>query len=230
MKRIVYICLILLLLLCLCSGLAESDTMVIKATTYPLYDMARSLYGDAVTVTLVPDASTDTLGQCDILLCVGDENDEWTTSLDGVTVVRALDSISGLLTIDGNVASSDTPIERIDADVLTIPINNVLVAYDLVDSVTMLNADIGTAATDKLEDYANQYFEMDRLLVDAVKNGVSVTCVDGSMNYFAHEYGVDVEQEGAVELHTYNMPENENLEVPYIELMQQNLQAIKDAN
>mgnify|MGYP000862602185 FL=1 len=230
MKRIVYTYLILLLLLCLCSGLAEDDTIVIKATTYPLYDMARSLYGDPATVTFMPDASTDTLGQCDILLCVGDENDQWTAFLDGVTVVRALDSIGGLLTIDGNVASLDTPIEEIDADVLTIPINDVLVAYDLVDAVTMLNADIGTAATDELEDYANQYFEMDRLFVEAVENGAAVTCHDGSMNYFAQEYGVDVDQEGAVELHTYNMPGNENLEVPYIELMQRNLQAIKEAN
>jgi len=37
MKRIVYTCLTLLLLLCLCSGLAEGDTIVIKATeVYPM--------------------------------------------------------------------------------------------------------------------------------------------------------------------------------------------------
>lgn len=210
---------IILLCLVLCMGyysaLAEVHPahLTVAATTYPLYDIAYQLGGGHLNVVYMPDADAETIGDADILLCMGGEKDAWTTELENVTVVRAMDGIE--------------LIEN-DEDILTIPVNVMIVAAYFSDALVIAdNAHVGLYG-EKLGNYIDALGALDMSFREVVKEGTKVFCEDGSMAYFAKEYGVEIvdEAEDAVVLSTYNYPAETDLTTSYVELMQRNLEML----
>lgn len=190
--------------------------LTVVATNYPLYDMAVQLGGDHLNVLYQPDASAESVEGADIVLCVGAEKDAWTDDLDGVAVVRAM---NGIELIEG------------EEDVLTIPVNNMIVASYLNDALNAIDEAHSEVYLENLIAYVEALSALDKSFRDAVNEETAVYCEDGSMGYFAREYGVKLAEaaDGAVLLNTYAYPAEEDLTVPYIELMQRNLEALLQA-
>lgn len=184
---------------------AEVKTATICATTYPLYDMAQKIGGEYVTAMYVPDG---TIPETDILLCVKDEAE---APADAI-VVRA---VGGVALIEG------------DNDVLTIPVNNMLCASYLVDALCALDKEHSDTYQQNLTAFVDEMNEMDQAFRSAASGVAAITCKDGSMAYFAQEYGLKYLKDGdAVVLFTYDHPEKELLGQSYLDLMKMNLKAL----
>lgn len=212
MKKV--LSLMLLAALLVMPVLAEAE-ISIAATSYPLYDMAKIVGGDAVEVTYVPDAQIPEGTQ--IVLCMANE----VTDAGDATVISAVNK--AYVSVEG------------DTSCLTAPINNAMVARALTEVLQSMDADNMDNFANSLSAYTNDIIALDaeiRTLVDEKKNNgeaLKVTCADsGSLACFAKEYGVEYAQDApdAIELSSYEHPADEDLEVPYIDLMRRNLEAL----
>ena len=204
----------LVMVICMLAVTAAAEgTLTIVTTTYPLYDIARSLCGELADIRYAPEDAQAQAEDADIVLCVGGEEDAWADVLPGVTVVKAMDNIE---LIEG------------DQDVLTIPINCILCASYLADALAGLDAANAAAYQANLSTYMDEMISMDNHIRETVKADMKVSCPDGSMAYFAKEYGVTFVQDAqdAVALSTFNTPSEDMLEIPYVTLLHSNLHAL----
>lgn len=203
---------LLALVLCLSIvGVAESKATIVT-TTFPLYDIAKNVVGDMMNVVYNPNFFEEENKECDILYALSEEADPWTKELKDVKVIYALD---GIELIEG------------ENDIFTAPINVMVAAGNLAMK-------LGT------DDPANmEAFQMNFVLYFTLINdvdtqfreidfeGKTITCSDGSMAYFAKEYGVQIQDgEEACVLSTYNFPSEEDQLLSYAELMLKNLAAL----
>lgn len=204
------IAVLLLALMFIISGVAAAEEQyVVVATTYPLYDMARTVCGDLVDVQYVPEGAEAATATADVVLCMGAENDAWTDALTDARVVKA---INGLDLIEGNM------------DVLTIPVNCMICASYFADAMGELDSENNQVYQSNLSGYVEAMGAMDTHIREIVSEGMKIRCADGSMAYFAREYGLsEAQDEETAELSTYNYPEEELLETSYAELMHANL-------
>ena len=207
------LCLVMLTGSMLGSAVAEEHHLTVVATTYPLYDMAFQIGGEHLNVAYQPEATIESIDGTDILLCMGGEKDSWATDLEDVMVVRAMD---GIELIEG------------EENVLTIPVNNMIVASYFTDALCAADDSHSDMYVNNLGMYTEAFISLDLSFRDAIEEGTKVFCENGSMAYFAKEYGVEAVDtvEGAVVMNTYEHPVDEELTVPYIELMQRNLEAL----
>lgn len=183
----------------------EEDKITIYATTYPLYDLARQIGGKRVEVKYATDGEIE---EAEILLLVNDE----IIVPDGVVVVRA---IEGLELIEG------------DYDVLTIPVNNMLCAISLADALYKLDREHNDEYQQNTSTFIDEMSEMDLAFRNSLSGDEEIACNDGSMAYFALEYGVKyTNAENAIVLSTYNKPDEERIGTSYLELMKMNLDAL----
>lgn len=226
MKRFISALLSIMLVIGVCAlpAAAEQTTSALKilATTYPLYDMAKNVMGDMAEVVY----SAEYVEDCNVVLCTGGVNDAWADELEGVTVVKAIDSAE-LMDLSGNPVTEDTAPENIDTDVIVVPINLVMCSFAFIDALSVLD---GTNATTY---YLNQTLYIEQLIlldnrIREVANAQLITGGDGSMAYFALEFGLTCAQEGeeAIVLYTFNQPEGEDAELTYIELFERNIAAL----
>ncbi len=187
--------------------------LTVIATTYPLYDMAFQIGGGHLNVIYQPEVTAESIEGANILLCMGGEKDSWTVELEGVTVVRAMD---GIELIEG------------EENVLTIPVNNMIVASYFTDALCVIDTSHGEMYVNNLGVYIEALITLDLNFRDVIKEGTKVFCEEGSMAYFAKEYGVEAVDtaDSAVILNTYEYPAEEELTVSYIELMRKNLEAL----
>lgn len=209
------LCLVMLAGLVFGSAVAEEHPahLTVIATTYPLYDMAFQIGGGHLNVVYQPDATVESIEGADILLCMGGEKDSWAADLEDVMVVRAMD---GIELIEG------------EENVLTIPVNNMIVASYFTDALCIADESHSDMYVNNLGMYTEALIALDLKFRDVIEEGTMVFCEDGSMAYFAKEYGVEAvdNTDGAVIMNTYEHPADEELTVPYIELMEQNLEAL----
>lgn len=213
MKRLLALLISLLVLAGACGGAVAEEKLTVVATTYPLYDLAASVGGELVDVVYASENAAEAAAEADIVLCVGGEADAWTAGLEGKTVVKAAE---GLLMIEG------------DLDVTTIPVNCMIVASYLADALAVVDGDNNAVYQENLGNYIMAMSELDLAIRAVVTADTVVSCADGSMAYFAQEYGVTYSQdaEGAIVLSTYNVPAEEDMELSYAELMQKNIAAL----
>ena len=206
----------LLALLCLACGVAMAEgERVVVATTYPLYDMARIVCGDLADVQYAPEDAEKAAEKADVVFCIGGESDAWADALADVKVVKA---VNGLELIEGNT------------DVLTIPVNCMISASYFADAMGELDPDNNQAYQDNASSFIETMIALDSHIRDAVNADMKVKGADGSMAYFAREYGVTEAQdsEDAIELYTYSYPAEDLLDTPYAELMHSNLHLLAD--
>lgn len=216
-RRMIAVISALLALICMMSGaaVAEEKSMIV-ATTYPLYDMAQNICGDLAEIQYAPEGAEEAAGAADVVLCMGTEDDAWADALADVKVVKA---VNGLDLIEG------------DTDVLTIPVNCMICAAYFADAMGEIDPENNATYQSNLTAYVETMNAMDSHIREAVSEGMKIRCADGSMAYFAREYGLTEAQddEGAAELSTYNYPAEELCETAYVELMHANLHALADS-
>lgn len=217
MKKLIAL-LLMLTLMAVTPALAEEKPVVV-ATTYQLYDVARIVGGEFVEVKYAPENAQEVVKEGEILFCLGGEDDAWTESLEGVTVVRVLDKMHNLF----------EPIEG-DNEIMAVPINCLWAAMELQDVLSEVDAANKDAYTANTDAFTIEVFAFDKEIRESISNAaeVKIKGSDGSMAYFAAEYGLQYapDAEDAIALNTYSNPSEEDLEVPYLELMRRNLDAL----
>lgn len=199
MKKIAALAAALVLIGCVSVSLAEPVT--ISAETYPLYSLTKLVAGDSAEVVL------DGGENAAIVFCVGSRE---------AAEHQAVVSVTELLAIQGE-----------DTDALTIPVNCMIMASYLADALG--HADPGGAAAYQanLSALVTELSELDLALRAAVTADTAIACTDGSMAFFAAEYGVTLAEDG-IPLSTYNHPPEELRELTYVELMTKNLEALQE--
>ncbi len=209
------LCVLMIIGMMFSAAVAEEHPahLTIVATNYPLYDMVCQIGGGHLNAFYQPEANADSIEGADILLCMGGEKEAWANELEGVTVIRAME---GAKIIEG------------EENILTIPVNNMLAACALIDTLTVLDEAHSQMYNDNFDAYMDALIELDQEFCQAVSEETKVSCEDGSMAYFADEYGVEIaDSADSIALKTYENPADEDLTVPYIELMHRNLEALK---
>ena len=196
----------MLMLTAVTPALAEGG-LAVTATTYPLYDLARNVGGEYVEAVYAPDAE-DAEGSR-VVLCMSDELEV----PEGAWMIRAT---NGLELIDG------------DTDVLTVPVYNILCASALMEALQEIDPAHADTYEANYEAYTTALIAVDSEFLTAVKSDMKISCEDGSMAYFAKEYGVEYAPDAAdaIVLRTYNHPAEEDMDTPYIDLMRRNVEAL----
>ena len=199
------------LILCMSMVCVAEEKATIVATTFPLYDIAKNVGGDLVNVVYVPDYQENSI-ECDVIYVLSEESAPWAKELKDVRVEVAL---KGIELIEG------------DNDAFTAPINVMIAASYLMDAL----CEIDPAHTDVYLLNYIAYFEqinaIDAKFREADIEDKFITCNDGSMAYFAKEYGIQIQDgEEACVLSTYNFPSEEDVLLSYAELMLKNLEAL----
>lgn len=212
MRKRIFLLLLALMCVLSCTAMAENSRTVV-ATTYPLYDIAISICGNLAQVQYEPEASEEQASKGEVLLCVGSEADSWVDQLEDVKIVKAVD---GLDLIDG------------DMDVLTIPVNCMISASYFADAMGAMDPENNGVYQHNLAHYIATMSAIDSHIRENVYDGLKISCADGSMAYFAREYGLINAQgeKGAAELRTYNYPAEDQLGISYAELIHANLHAL----
>ncbi len=212
-----------------CSASAE-DKRVLAATTYPLYDIARTVGGEFVEAVYAPEGG-EQAAKAHIVLCVGGPGDAWTADSDAM-VLRAIDGLE-LMDTEGNPAMEDTQADLIDTDVMTIPVHNMLCASALADALIAADAEHAEEYRENLAAYIDQMIDLDARFREAAAGGLQIACADGSMRYFLREYELTYAEDSAAEavvLSTYDHPAEEDIQTPYVQLMERNLSALLAAS
>ncbi|HIV28096.1 MAG TPA: zinc ABC transporter substrate-binding protein [Candidatus Ornithocaccomicrobium faecavium] len=217
-KIAVGLCVLALLGALFQAGTAEESEaqLCLVATAYPLYDMAKSISGEYVEVLYMPEATAEDAQSADILFCMSQEQDSWAAEVEGARLLFAAD---GLDLLEG------------DGDFLTIPVNNMICASYLADILGEMDAEHNDLYQQNVAAYVEAMSDMDLRIREATAQleGTKISCEDGSMTYFAREYGLELSdgEEEAIVLHTYIHPAEEDEEVPYLQLMERNLAALE---
>ena len=217
-KIAVGLCVLALLGALFQAGTAEESEaqLCLVATAYPLYDMAKSISGEYVEVLYMPEATAEDAKNADILFCMSQEQDSWAAEVEGARLLFAAD---GLDLLEG------------DGDFLTIPVNNMICASYLADILGEMDAEHNDLYQQNVAAYVEAMSYMDLRIREATAQleGTKISCEDGSMAYFAREYGLELSdgEEEAIVLHTYIHPAEEDEEVPYLQLMERNLAALE---
>lgn len=217
-KIAVGLCVLALLGALFQAGTAEESEaqLCLVATAYPLYDMAKSISGEYAEVLYMPEATAEDAQSADILFCMSPEQDSWAAEAEGARLLFAADGLD-LLEDDG--------------DFLTIPVNNMICASYLADILGEMDAEHNDLYQQNVAAYVEAMSALDLRMreVAAQLEDAKIFCEDGSMAYFAREYGLELSdgEEEAVVLHTYIRPAEEDEEVPYLQLMERNLAALE---
>ena len=164
----------------------------------------------------MPEATAEDAQSADILFCMSQEQDSWAAEVEGARLLFAAD---GLDLLEG------------DGDFLTIPVNNMICASYLADILGEMDAEHNDLYQQNVAAYVEAMSALDLRMreVAAQLEDAKIFCEDGSMAYFAREYGLELSdgEEEAVVLHTYIRPAEEDEEVPYLQLMERNLAALE---
>ncbi len=217
-KIAVGLCVLALLGALFQAGTAEESEAQLRlvATAYPLYDMAKSISGEYAEVLYMPEATAEDAQSADILFCMSPEQDSWAAEVEGARLLFAADGLD-LLEDDG--------------DFLTIPVNNMICASYLADILGEMDAEHNDLYQQNVAVYVEAMSALDLRMREAAAQleDAKIFCEDGSMAYFAREYGLELSdgEEEAVVLHTYIWPAEEDEEVPYLQLMERNLAALE---
>ncbi|MGN0754139.1 MAG: metal ABC transporter substrate-binding protein [Aristaeellaceae bacterium] len=206
---------ILLFVLLGTAAMADTGRMTVVAASYPLYDIARHILGDTAVVRYIPEP--DAQISADVVLCTENQMEEW---VNAVPDALLFDAVKGIEILEG------------DYDAFTIPVNCMICASFLADTMGVINPEQNELYQQNLMHYIAEMGELDLRLIAATANHPRITCDDGSMAYFAREYGVEYVREGEnlPVLSAYTTPSEEDMQLTYCQLMLRNLEKLEAQN
>lgn len=207
MKRII-ICLLCVLLLCGCAGTGDtkqSEKLTIVTTIFPLYDFARAIGGENISVKMLikPGAevhSYDPLPSdmravydSDLFLYIGGESDKWVNNLIDGTKANSLALID---TIEHNHQHTHHGHNHADEHIWTSPDNAVLMLKEICESMIEIdgkNADIYTKNCDEYIKEINLASKEISNTVSQYKNPFILVADRFPFSFFAKQYGIEYE-------------------------------------
>lgn len=203
MKKIFILCLIIILLLCGCTGsntANNKDKVNVVTTIFPLYDFVRAVGGKNVDVTLLIPAGGEVhsyeptpsdiraIYDADCFFYIGGESDSWVSRIlsdKGVNAYPLIDSVN-LLTEDGE--------DEYDEHIWTSSENAVL----MLKKITSVFCDLDKEKEEQYKNNCDRYCKK----IEGISKDIKQT-VENSNNkfilvadrfpfkYMASEYGIE---------------------------------------
>ena len=215
MRRILCI----LLLLCVlpvvgCADVATTDKgkLHVVATTFPAYDFARAVVGDAGTVTMLISPGTEThsydpspqdirkIQNCDLFIYGGGESDAWMddilASVDAdISTVAMTEAVS--LLESPHIENPDEGHHHehavYDEHVWTSPANAAVIVAAVRDKLVEIDAENAALYRAQAEAYIKEIEALDAEFADLVQNAPRKTVLFADrfpFLYFVNQYGL----------------------------------------
>ena len=215
MRRLLCILLILCFLPavgCTDGVTADDGKLHVVATTFPAYDFARAVVGDAGTVTMLISPGTEThsydpspqdirkIQNCDLFIYGGGESDAW---MDGI--LASVDADIPTLAMTEIVSLLESPhIENPDEEhrhehavydehVWTSPANAAVIVAAVRDMLVEIDAENADLYRAQAEAYCKEIEALDAAFADLVQNAPRKTVLFADrfpFLYFVNQYGL----------------------------------------
>ena len=221
-KRFCCLLTALALLLCLVScggdGSREDGKLRIIASSFPGYDLARSVAGDLAEVSLLLPPGTEShsyeptprdilnVQGCDLFIYLGGESDAWVDTILGsldtpVNTLKMLDCVTtleeepleGMEEIHDDHDHGKGQVVEVDEHVWTSPVNAGKIAERIAAAITALDGDNAAAYAANEQSLAAELTALDgefRKFLATVADPVMVFGDRFPLRYFAEEYGI----------------------------------------
>ncbi len=185
---------------------AELDVI---ATSFPLYDFACHVAGDAAQVSMLIQPGTEVhaydptprdmiaVEECDVLLYVGGESEGWVDTLlsatsDGPDALRLMDCVEPLEEAEHDGHHGDV---EYDEHIWTSPVNATRMVQAIADDLARRDPDDAELYRQNAQAYVDEMAALDEAFRDAVAHGSRRQMIFADrfpLAYFAHEYGLEV--------------------------------------
>ena len=206
---------------CADCGRVEAETgeagSKIVCTSFPCYDFARAVAGDAAELALLikPGAEVHsfeptpldvrTIAECDLFICIGGESDAWAEDIlstfgeDAPRTLRLIDCVEAVeeeeiegMTVHAE-AGADGGIEY-DEHIWTSPVNAVRMLEAVRDAFADVRPELSAVFSENAEEYLGEISTIDRELRALVESAARRELIFGDrfpFLYLAREYGLE---------------------------------------
>jgi len=196
------------LALLLCTAAAQADNLSVVCTSFPCYDFARAVCGDAANIRLLikPGAEVHAyeptpadimaLADSDLFICIGGESDAWADDIlesfgsEAPRTLRLIDSVEAVA-VEHDHDHHET---EYDEHIWTSPVN----AMSMVEAISNCFAEIdpakGEAYSANSAAYIAEISAIDTEIREIVANSARKELVFADrfpFIYLAQEYGLD---------------------------------------
>lgn len=217
-RKIILLIVMMALVLSGCTAGVETKPRELKvvSTIFASYDFARQIAGDygEISMLLKPGAESHsyeptpkdivTIGECDVFIYVGGENDAWVDDIlesvdtSNMIIIKMLDLVDKCKEehVEGMEHDHDHEEhehEEWDEHVWTSPKNAMIICEKICDAFCQVNQVREKDYKDNLASYIEELKALDDSFSDAVENGNRSTLVFGDrfpLRYFTEEYGL----------------------------------------
>lgn len=204
------------LFLMMCMSCALAEPMQIVATGFPCYDFARQVAGESADVTMLIRPGVEvhsyepspsdilTIGQADMLVCIGGESDVWVDDIlasfgeNAPVCVRLMDAAETLETSheghDHHHHHHDHSELSLDEHIWTSPRNAVRMVRAVEDALSEQMPDSAEIFHSNADAYAAEIEAIDAELESIVEEGARHKLVFADrfpFLYMAHDYGFE---------------------------------------
>lgn len=220
MKKILIICLCIIILLCGCAAPEsmhgeEDGKISIVTTIFPLYDFARNIAGNKANVTMLVTFGAEVhsyeptprdiikIIDSDLFINLGSSVDEWTKKITEASDGKRLNTLSAMEavdikneeTVDGMESEHGHSEHSAEPDehIWTSPKNAGLIAEKICEELEKIDPENENYYRDNAKSYIHELNEIDSEIRTIVENSKRKTIVFADrfpMRYFADEYGL----------------------------------------
>ena len=193
----------------------EADLRIV-CTSFPCYDFARAVVGDAAELTLLikPGAEVHsfeptpldvrTIAECDLFICIGGESDAWADDIlssfgdAAPRTLRLIDCVEAIeeeevesMTVHAEIAGDDIDY---DEHIWTSPVNAMRMVETVCGALEELRPEFAQMFAGNAEEYVNEIAGIDAELRALVDSAVRRELIFGDrfpFLYLAREYGLE---------------------------------------
>lgn len=203
----IFLCIILCCsCFCACSTKSFEDNGKINIVTscFPAFDFARQLCGESANITMLlkpgqeahdfepTPADIISIQNCDLLICVGGENEKWVDSLTDKTGEL---NIIKMLTVVNTDDREHTHSHESDEHVWTSPINAKKIVEAIYSSLCKITPENSNTFKQNFDSYNEKLDELDSLFKTITERSQLKTVVFADrfpVRYFTDEYSLKV--------------------------------------
>ena len=191
-------------------GCARAQAAEIVTTSFPCYDFARQIAGDAAQVRMLIRPGTEVhsyeptpadilaIGDSDLFVAIGGESDAW---IDGILGSMGGGAPRSIFLMDSVEALEEEEVEgyehhhetELDEHIWTSPKNALKMLQSAADAICEVDPAHAEIYRKNAKEYESAIAELDARLTEIVQNGVRNEMIFADrfpFLYLAHDYGI----------------------------------------
>ena len=202
----------LMLALFACATAFAGEYPVIVCTSFPCYDFARAVAGDAADIRMLikPGAEVHSyeptpadvmaIAECDLFICIGGESDAWVKDIlesfgsDAPQTLRLIECVEAIESQDHEHEHGHHDETAYDEHIWTSPVNACLMVQAVADALSESFNGHAESWQANAAAYCAEIEALDAQFRDVAANGARREMIFADrfpFIYFAREYGID---------------------------------------